>query len=81
MFYSNYLEKISRKHSYVHLKNAVLRCAKTHQVTYLCIEMQLHVRCKIFLYILIYNHVSCIISQYENCGYHFKKQMRKFSFS
>ena len=50
-----------------------LRCAKTNQVTY-CIEVQLHVQCKLFLYILLYNHLRCIISQYENRNY-INKQM------
>ena len=54
-----------------------LRCANINQVTYWYIEVQLDVRCKMFLYILFYNHLSCIISQYENRNY-INKQMQNF---
>ena len=53
------------------IKMSFLRCSQTNQVTYWCIEVQLHVRCKI----LLYNNLSCIISQYENRSY-INKQMR-----
>ena len=48
------------------IKMSFLRCAKK---SHWCIEVQLHVRCQMFIYILIYNHESCIISQYGNRSY------------
>ena len=57
------------------IKMSFLRCTKTNQITYWCVEVQMHVQCTMFLNMLFYNNLSCIISQYENRSY-INKQMR-----